>query len=125
VRYLHADGYGSYRMRWWIDSPGILRDVEASPRTITPNGDGDRDRTTVTWRVTRPGSMSVVIRSAFGGTVARSDLGRVSDGPMGIRWNGRNDSGDAVKQGTYRVVLRWRNDSGRISSAVTKVYVDR
>jgi subtilisin family serine protease len=125
VRYLHADGYGSYRMRWWIYSPRMLRNVEASPRAITPNGDGDRDRTTVTWRVMRAGRMNVVIRDAFGHTVARSGLGRVSDGPTGITWNGRNDDGKVVKEGSYRVVLRWEHSSGRISRAMTKVFVQR
>ena len=125
VRYLHADGYGNYRMRWWIYSPRMVRNVDATPGTITPNGDGDRDRTTVTWRVARPGSMNVAIRDAFGRTVARAALGRVSDGPTGIRWNGRNDAGKLVKEGMYRVVLRWHNASGRISRAAVKVFVDR
>ena len=125
VRYLHLEGFGTYRMRWWIESPGKLRNVDAAPATFTPNGDGDKDRTVVTWRSRQPGFMNVRIRNSSGFVVERKDLGRVRDGAHAIRWNGRNTRGNLVRAGRYRITLNWANGLGRIDSATTRVTVDR
>ncbi|MPZ72061.1 MAG: S8 family serine peptidase [Nitriliruptorales bacterium] len=125
VRYLHAKGSGTYRLRWWIVSPGMVRNAAATPSTITPNGDGRADRTRITWRVMRSGTMKVRIRNAGGKVVKSANLGRVAKGIRATRWNGRNNKGNLVKGGRYRVTLHWANTAGRISTTSTRVRVER
>jgi flagellar hook assembly protein FlgD len=112
-------------MRWWIESPGKIRRLTASPSTFTPNGDGVRDRTVVSWRTRQPGFMNAKIRNRSGRVVERRYFGRLREGAHAIRWNGRNTDGDRVRAGRYRITLYWANGLGRVDSATTRVTVYR
>lgn len=125
TRYLDVYGYGSYRLRWWIVSPGRVRSLSASPKTFSPDGDGYRDRTRLRWELKQRGRVTVRVRNDNGNVVRMVDLGAMGAGWRAHRWSGRNNSGSIVRNGVYRVTVEWRNGSGRRSSKSTKVTVAR
>lgn len=125
VRFLDVYGYGTYRLAWSIYSPGKVRDLSASPATITPDGDGRADSTKLSWRLRRGGTVVVRIRNSAGRVVRSADLGRESTGSRTWRWNGRSGDGSVISPGDYRAIVHWSDGKGRISRARTKITVRR
>lgn len=125
VRYLDVFGLGSYRMRWWILSPGKVDNARARPSTFTPDGDGRADRTTIKWRNRRAGAVVLRIRNSNGKVVRRANLRRLPRGRHTFDWDGRNKRGSLASSGRYRVVVRWENGRGRISKTTTRVTLRR
>lgn len=125
VRFLDVYGYGTYRLRWWIVSPGRVRSLTATPSTFSPNGDGHRDRTRLRWDVVQRGRVTLRVRNDNGNVVREVSFGKQSTGWKTYRWNGRNNSGSVVRNGVYKVSVDWRSANGRRSSVSTKVTVAR
>jgi hypothetical protein len=125
TRYLDVYGYGSYRLRWWIVSPGMLHSLTASPSRITPNGDGSADRSRLSWEVARRGRVTLRIRNSSGKVVRAVAFGEQRAGTKTFRWSGRNDDGAVVRGGAYRATVDWRNDGGRRASDTTGITVER
>jgi hypothetical protein len=125
VHYLDAFGYGTYRLAWWINVPGVVSAVTASPSTITPDGDGRADSTRATWRLRRPGFVRLLVRDEDGRTIRTMRLGAMERGVHAHRWGGRNQAGRYVSSGTYAVRVEWRNGRGRRSWDATRVTVAR
>ena len=125
VRYLDAFGFGTYRLRWRILSPAAIRSLTASPATFSPDGDGQRDRTTLSWRVARRGSVVLRIVNGAGAVVRRVDYGSVARGGQRFSWSGRNNRGRAVGGGVYRASLRWSDGRGRMTTEATAVTLRR
>lgn len=125
VRFLDVYGYGSYRLRWWIVSPGRVRSLTATPSTFSPNGDGDRDRTRLRWDVVQRGRVRLRVRNDSGNVVREVSFGKLSTGWKTYRWNGRNNSGSIVRNGVYKASVEWRSANGRRSSDSTRVTVAR
>ena len=125
VRFLDVYGYGSYRLRWWIAVPGRVHSLSATPTALTPDGDGNGDTTRLRWALQRHGTVTLQVRNASGNVVRRVNFGEESSGWGSYRWNGRNNSGNLVGAGTYRITVEWRNDRSRRSSDTAKVTVER
>ena len=125
VRFLDVYGYGGYRLRWWIVSPGRVRSLTATPSTFSPDGDGDRDRTRLRWEVVQRGRVTLRVRNDNGSVVREVNFGEQSTGWKAYRWNGRNNSGSVVRNGVYRASIEWRSANGRRSSDSTRVTVAR
>ena len=125
VRYLDVYGYGTYRLHWSIFSPGKVRAGDAWPATFTPDGDGVRDTTRITWRQRRAGTVAVQIRNADGDVIRAAVLGRRTAGDKRYRWDGRTDSGALASAGRYRATVRWENGRGRVSTTAATVRLAR
>lgn len=125
VRYLDVYGFGTYRLKWWILVPGAVRSAAASPQVFSPDGDGYRDRTRLSWVLGRRGAVTLSIRNAAGTVVRRRAFGTQSAGAKQFLWNGRAGSGVPVRDGQYRAVLRWSNGRGRVWTTSTTVTVAR
>lgn len=126
ARYLDVFGFGTYRLRWRILSPGAVHSLTASPARFTPDGDGRRDRTALSWRVDRRGEVALRIRNADGAVVRRVGYGTVRSGRhQTFRWDGRRAGGDAVRSGVYRASVRWTNGRGRTWTETTRVTLER
>ncbi len=124
-RYLDVFGVGTYRLRWSILSPRMVYDVDAVPSTFTPDDDGRRDHTKISWRLRRLGRVTLRIRAAGGAVVRRVDYGVEPAGRRAFRWNGRNDAGRLVPVGRYRATVAWADGRGRVASRSTRVRLDR
>jgi hypothetical protein len=80
--------------------PAVLR---IAPRAISPDGDGRQDTATVTYRLDRPGTPTLQVRSGSGAVVLTSSLGPQAAGTHTARWNGRLAAGRVAADGTYEV----------------------
>jgi N-acetylmuramoyl-L-alanine amidase-like protein len=89
------------------EAPAIA-DVAAEPETITPNGDGQADTSTISYRLTAPMNLTVTVTDAIGGVVATL-VDRVWTQP------GTHSvvvDGTALPDGSYAVVLAGRTAAG-------------
>jgi flagellar hook assembly protein FlgD len=80
--------------------PGI---VSVSPAAISPNGDGRRDSTKVTYRLDSSQTPTLQVRNPFGEVVYRKALGRQDAGQHVATWTGRRSDGHVVADGTFAV----------------------
>jgi subtilisin family serine protease/flagellar hook assembly protein FlgD len=80
--------------------PGI---VSVSPSSISPNGDGRRDSTKVTYRLDRSQTPTLQVRNQFGEVVYRKALGRQDAGQHVATWTGRRSDGHVLADGTVAV----------------------
>ena len=87
--------------------------LAASVRTVrfSPNGDHRHDTMQVRWTLNERATIRVVVRNRHDDVVRSfSRSGRRGHGT--ITWNGRNDAGKLVRDGTYRVTLTARDKAG-------------
>ncbi len=69
---------------------------KAAPATFSPDGDGTRDQTAFGFRLTRRAAVSVTVRLGES-TVRTLDLGTLEPGAHSAPWDGKDDSGEAVR----------------------------
>jgi hypothetical protein len=99
----------------------VVSGLSAAPSPFSPNGDGAKDTTSVSYSLSEAGALTVRVVNA-GGTVVRTllDAAPRSGGPGTVVWDGRSDGGVVVADGTYTV----RASAGASNAAAT-VVVDR
>ncbi len=104
--------------------PLVIR-FAAKPKQISPNGDRFRDSTQVGFDLSRPAKVSFSILDSEGNEVRRlfADRQLAGDSHNRFIWNGRNDDGDVVPDGVYRMRVV-RRDEGRIIDSVKEIRVD-
>ena len=101
--------------------PGISK---VSPARISPNGDGRRDRTTVTYRLDRAQATRLQVRDAGGQVVYTRGLGNRPAGTSSAGWDGRRSGGGVLPNGSYTVQVA--TSDGTLQGLVsTEVAVDR
>jgi hypothetical protein len=96
-----------------------VRNLEVDRSAISPNGDGEGDDATVSFRL-RSTSAPVNVRvvDAAGTTVRQLGEQQSVRTDTDITWDGRNDAGAIVADGEYRIVLtRLQADSSRADGA--------
>jgi len=99
----------------------VLTGVPASPETVpvfSPNGDGQADSTSFSGSTSEGGQIAIRVRT--GETFVRSYTVAVGAGPLTVSWNGRDDAGRVVPDGTYEVRLTPRDSVGNIGSTVSR-----
>ncbi|HVP58611.1 MAG TPA: glucodextranase DOMON-like domain-containing protein [bacterium] len=106
-------------------TPPTISGLAAEPRVFSPNGDGYRDVTVVTGSLSEPGDLWLEARDSTGTLVRRlADSLRVEAG-FRATWDGKNQAGQTVPNGTYRIVGRCRDLAGLPSvPETTSVEVD-
>lgn len=86
-----------------------------STRWFSPDGDRSRDKVVVGIPLDRAADVTVTVRTAVNGPVVRSEsLGRLGKGGRLWTWNGRDDRGRLVPDGTYRVAVVATRNRGRV-----------
>jgi N,N-dimethylformamidase beta subunit-like protein/flagellar hook capping protein FlgD len=105
--------------------PLVIR-FAAKPKQFSPNADGVRDRTEVGFDLSEPASVSFSIMDSEGNEVRRvvDDRPLAGDVKHRFGWNGRNDAGEQVPDGIYRMRVV-RRDEGRIVDSFKRIRVDR
>ena len=106
--------------------PPRISGATISTPIISPNGDGRLDTTTVRVAVTGHLSFGWQVQPIVAG-VARAVLrsGSLASKNVTFTWDGRNNAGGVVPDGTYRILL-WAADASNNRAAVAKVVtVDR
>lgn len=79
---------------------------------FSPNGDGVKDSTHVSFRLDAPGTVRVQVLDAQGRTIRSFQDGDLT-GTTGavVTWDGRSDEGVVVKDGQFQIQIRDLNDS--------------
>jgi hypothetical protein len=106
-------------------SAPVVSGASAAPSPFSPDGDGTRDATTISYSLSAAADVMVTIRSAAG-TVVRTLASAAprASGPSSEPWNGRNASGAVVADGSYTVTISATNASGTSAAATATVAVD-
>ncbi len=86
----------------WADVPPIAN-LRAAPRYFSPNGDGLQDEAIVSYSVQEPVSATLQITSSTGVVVRSLPVVHASLGEYSVRWDGRDESGQLVPDGTYAI----------------------
>jgi flagellar hook assembly protein FlgD len=103
-----------------IGQPKIY-DPTASDLVISPNGDGLQDSTTLGFTTSQPASWGFAVQDAAGDTVA-SFTGTGTS--AAATWRGKDDAGNALPDGTYKVVATASTADGQARAAVLYVVLD-
>jgi flagellar hook assembly protein FlgD len=100
----------------------VLR-VQATPAVITPNGDGDSDRTRISFSLTVPSTVRVTVLAS--GAVVKTLADRLFPaGRVVVRWKGTRDDGSPAPDRGYRVRIAATAGNEHVTRALS-VVVDR
>jgi hypothetical protein len=107
------------------EDPLVLR-FFAQPLRFSPNGDDWRDRTRVGFDLSEPARVTFSVMDTEGNEVRRlvDDRELAGDEKHRFTWDGRDDEGRRVPDGTYRLRVL-RRDEGRVIDSRKRVSVDR
>ncbi len=104
--------------------PLVLR-FAAQPIALSPNGDGFKDRTRIGFDLSEPATVSFIVVDQDGNEVRTivDDRRLAGDTKHRFGWNGRDDDGNDVPDGTYRMRVI-RRDEGRVIDSYKELRVD-
>jgi hypothetical protein len=107
------------------DFPLVIR-FATKPAHFSPNGDGYRDTSEIGFDLSEPASVSFMVIDTEGTEVRRIIASRrlAGDAKHRFTWDGRDDDGDVVPDGTYRMRVV-RRDESRVIDSVKEITVDR
>jgi hypothetical protein len=107
------------------DFPLVIR-FATKPAHFSPNGDGYRDTTRIGFDLSEPANVSFMVVDAEGTEVRRIVEGRrlAGDAKHRFEWDGRDDAGGGVPDGTYRMRVV-RRDESRVIDSQKEITVDR
>jgi hypothetical protein len=133
-----SGGLGASSYRWTISAgsarpatgalragggtaPVAIEALVAEPEAISPNGDGQADTTTLTYRITASANVTVEVTDAIGGAVATVvDRVWTPAGQHTVELDG-----EALADGIYNVVVTARTASGISVQKVIPLSVNR
>jgi flagellar hook assembly protein FlgD len=86
----------------WLRTPDLT--LSAAPLLISPNGDQDHDALTATYTLSEDADVTVQVFNEMGGLVRTLATGQSKTaGQYFIVWDGRDDLGQPVADGRYRL----------------------
>jgi FlgD Ig-like domain len=99
------------------EMPVVLR-FAVSPIYFSPNGDGTRDRMRAGFDLSEPAEVSFSIIDMDGNDVRElvDDRELAGDAKHRFTWDGRDDDGNVVPDGTYRMRVVRRKEGRRLDS---------
>jgi hypothetical protein len=99
------------------EMPVVLR-FSVAPIYFSPNGDGTRDRMRAGFDLSEPAEVSFSIIDMDGNDVRElvDDRELAGDAKHRFTWDGRDDDGDVVPDGTYRMRVVRRKEGRRLDS---------
>jgi hypothetical protein len=105
--------------------PLVIR-FATKPAHFSPNGDDYRDATEVGFDLSEPASVTFLVVDSEGREVRRiiEERRLAGDAKHRFRWDGRDDNGNLVADGTYRMRVV-RRDESRVIDSTKKITVDR
>ncbi len=99
-------------------SSGMFATAQAEPASFHPNGDGLDDELMLQHTVTRAAYLDATITNSSG-AIVRSYSVWSTTGTGTSRWNGRNDAGNVVGDGSYTLTYVPRDTSGVVGAPVS------
>jgi flagellar hook assembly protein FlgD len=127
--YTACPGNGMYARMAWLRKAVTARGLpkiyafSVSPAALSPTGDGVRDTVSVRYTISEAASWTVVVSDAVGMPVR--SFGGQGATAVKVVWDGRDDQGAVVPDGTYVITGSAQAPSGRKASpGVQAVVVD-
>ena len=104
--------------------PLVIR-FATKPAHFSPNADGYRDTSEIGFDLSEPASVSFMVVDSEGTEVRRIISSRrlAGDAKHRFTWDGRDDDGNVVADGTYRMRVV-RRDESRVIDSVKEIDVD-
>ena len=98
----------------------------AKPTYFSPNADDYQDSTRIGFNLTEPAQVTFLVLDSEGNEVRRIVDERRLPGDVKYRftWDGNDDDGDPVPDGTYRMRVV-RRDESRVINSYKEINVDR
>jgi flagellar hook assembly protein FlgD len=114
---------------WTARVPGppplAVERLRASPAVVTPNGDGVKESTTISFSLTTAANVTVEVVDDSSRTVRHLAVDRsYSTGRSKLRWAGRADAGSLVPDGNYTVRVT-AESPGQSDTGSKRIVVDR
>ncbi len=105
--------------------PLVIR-FATKPAHFSPNGDGYRDTSEIGFDLSEPASVTFQVVDSEGSEVRRivNERRLAGDAKHRFRWDGRDDDGKLVPDGTYRMRVV-RRDESRVIDSAKEISVDR
>jgi hypothetical protein len=105
--------------------PLVIR-FATKPAHFSPNGDDYRDATEVGFDLSEPASITFLVVDGEGQEVRRivDEQRLAGDAKHRFRWDGRDDDGNLVEDGTYRMRVV-RRDESRVIDSAKEITIDR
>ncbi|RMF46947.1 MAG: hypothetical protein D6755_05895, partial [Anaerolineae bacterium] len=104
----------------WVRAPEI--NLTTSQSLISPNGDQDRDFTTLTYSISDDATVSIQVLDSSGHVVRTLLQGEAQPTGQGfVSWDGSDDSGRRVQDGLYQLQV---NAQGAVRSASRSALVE-
>jgi hypothetical protein len=122
----HYYGYATRTFHVKAPPPPKMNVSESSvsPATFYPRvRDGYKDATRISYRLNQRANVTATVRNSNGARVRTTSIGWQTGGYRAWSWNGRNDSGSAVRTGTYTVTIAATNRVGSKDSVARSVKV--
>ncbi len=115
---------GAYEAPEYSEPPSTtapsISGLGVSPATFSPDGDGTGDTTTISFNISDNADVSVTVLN-----MSDVELNKLKDneaesaGSILLTWNGENELGDVVEDGSYKVLVEISNTNGDDSDEVT------
>jgi len=102
-----AGNVATAQARFNSQDESTIESLQVAPRYISPNGDGVQDSAYLRFRVRQPATLTMQVTTPEGSLV-RHITRTFGSGELGAQefvWDGRNDAGDSMPDGRYRVDL--------------------
>jgi probable HAF family extracellular repeat protein len=91
---------------YFIDKTGpSFTGLSDSPDPFSPNGDGVKDSTTISFTLDEFSLTTLRIYDSSSTLIRTTNLGNRGDGPHFVSWDGRNDAGSVAADGAYTYTL--------------------
>ncbi len=115
-----------------VDLPvedSVITDLEATPDPVSPNGDGRRETTAIRFGFAQEVTATLAITSLDGTTTLRTLTSGETfpEGSASRPWDGRDEAGQPVADGEYRVRLEAAPtfDPSKVQTETLPITVDR
>jgi subtilase family serine protease/flagellar hook assembly protein FlgD len=83
----------------------LVKSFDITPKLFSPNNDSKLDSVLVSYELSDPSQVTINVLDAAGNSVKNSTANFTSAGSFTYSWDGRNNSGTIVADGTYQVKL--------------------
>jgi subtilisin family serine protease/flagellar hook assembly protein FlgD len=98
--------------------------ISSNP-SFSPNGDGVKESTTVTYTVDTAQTVTLAFLDSNGSAVRTVKAGLKQPGTYTYTWKGLTDAGTAARSNGYVVSVDSKDTAGRVGRARTRVQLDR
>ncbi len=100
-----------------VDTQGpIIAPYSVTPAAISPNGDGVTDVSTISYTISKSGTVEIRIISTTGPQVRQFITQHANAGTYTKDWDGRDSIGNVVSEGDYRIELYLTDNAGNIGA---------